>query len=376
MSVRHIQREIPPPAPVSEATDAFLAANAAHMRSMGIARLIDNGVSYADAIALHRLAGENVDWVDAGKWLGDRNLALAEQSRAAGFSRIAAERYLHACACYRFAQSAFTFDGEEKKQIYRKVVDCFREAMSLLEWGAQKLELPCRDGMLCGWLLFPPGVVKPPVVMAFGGADGWRESYFTAGLPMLHEGIAICLLDGPGQGESRLFHGLHLHEDFAMDFAVAIRHLASHPRLSGKVGVFGNSLGGTIAATLAAELGEVDACCVNGGSVSPSESSDRFPRGLDKIGAMMGTDDREVARRFVERMDLRARAASIRCPLLILHGGMDQLFTVESAQAIHDTASSAFKQMILWDDGEHCVYTHAFERNAFIAEFFATHLLR
>ena len=375
MSVRYIQRELVAPAPIIPVTETFLAANAAHMRSMGVARLIDNGVSYADAVALHRLAGENVDWVEAGEWLGDRNLALAEQSRAVGFNRIAAERYLHACASYRFAQSAFTFDTTNKKRIYRKVIDCFSEAMSLLEWRAQKLELPCRNGMLCGWLLLPPNVTKPPVVIAFGGADGWRESYYSAGLPMLHEGIAICLLDGPGQGESRLFHGLHLDDGFAMDFAVAIRHLASHPSLSGRVGVFGNSLGGTIAATLAAELEEVDACCINGGSVSPAESSDRFPRGLDKIAAMMGTENRDIARQFVERMDLRRRAGSIRCPLLVLHGGMDQLFAVESAQAIHDAAASEQKSMVLWDDGEHCMYTHAFERNAIIAEFFAIHTL-
>lgn len=376
MSVRYIGRELPPPAPVPEPTEAFLAANGAHMRAMGIARLIDNGVDYADAMAFHTMASAKVDWVAAGEWLGEKNLALAEASVANGFPRIAAAHFLHACACFRFGQSVFTFDTDEKKRLYRKVIDSFAEAASRLQWNAEKLELACRGGALCGWLLMPPGVVKPPVVIIFGGADGWRESYYTAGMPLLREGIAIFLADGPGQGESRLFRGLYVTPSFAEDFAALVAHLKAHPALGGALGIFGNSLGGTLAATVATEVEGVTACCVNGGSIAPAEMADRFPRVLDKIAAMMGVDDRSAARSLLDGMDLRGRARAIRCPLLVLHGGADELFASASAQAIHDEAASAHKRMVIWEDGDHCVYNHAFERNAFTAEWFATHLLR
>ena len=171
MSLRHIQREMPPPAPVVDPTEAFLSANAAHMRSMGIARLMDNGASHADAVAFHQLAGTNVDWAVAGEWLGDRNLSLAKASAAAGFERIAAAHYLHACACFRFGQSAFTFDTDEKKRLYAKVIASFAEAVSRLDWNEEKLELPCRAGKLCGWLLMPPGAAKPP---AAAGASSFE----------------------------------------------------------------------------------------------------------------------------------------------------------------------------------------------------------
>ena len=375
MSLRYIQRELPPPVPVPEPSEEFIAANAAHMRSMGIARLMDNGVDHADAVAFHALAGANVAWEAAGEWLGEKNMALARASAASGFERIAAAHFLHACACFRFGQSAFTFDTDEKKRLYRKVIGSFADAAARLEWTTEKVELSCRDGALCGWL-FMPAVANPPVVIIFGGADGWRESYYTVGLPLLREGIAICLTDGPGQGESRLFRGLYITPGFAEDFALLVAHLKGHPALGGAVGVFGNSLGGTLAATVAAGVDDVAACCVNGGSIAPAEMADRFPRVLDKIGAMMGTEDRNAAQGLLEGMDLRGRAEAIRCPLLVLHGGADPLFAPESARAIHDEATSECKQMVVWEDGDHCVYNHAFERNSITAEWFATHLPR
>lgn len=374
MTIRYVQRELPPPEPQAAPDETFVAANQAHKRSMTIQRLLDNGVSYADAVAFHDLADRNVAWAEAGEWLGQRNLMRANESMAGGFTKTARAHFLHACACFRFAQSAHTFDTEEKRRLYSKVIDSFAEAAPLLDAVAEKLELPCRDGTLCGWLLRPEDVSSPPVVVIFGGADGWRESYYTTGLPLLAEGIAICLLDGPGQGESRIFRNLYLTPSFADDFAVAVRHLQAHPHLGGSVSVFGNSLGGTLSATIAATVEGIDACCVNGGSIAPAEMADRFPRVLDRVAAMMGSDDRDQAHALLRGMDLRDTVKSIDCPLLVLHGGEDPLFAIASAQAIEAGAGSTDKTMLVWDDGDHCIYNHAFERNALAAEWFATRL--
>ncbi len=374
MTIRHVQRELSPPVPHAAPDEEFVAANQAHKRSMTIQRLLDNGVSYPDAVAFHDLADRNVAWAEAGEWLGERNLMRANESMVGGFTRIASQHFLHACACFRFAQSAHTFDTDEKKRLYSKVIGSFAKAAPMLDAVAEKLELPCRDGTLCGWLLRPANVANPPVVIIFGGADGWRESYYTTGLPLLAEGIAICLLDGPGQGESRIFRNLYLTPSFTDDFAVAVRHLQTHAHLSGSVSVFGNSLGGSLAATIAASVEGIAACCVNGGSIAPVGMSARFPRVLDRVAAMMGSEDRSQADALLHGMDLHDNVASITCPLLVLHGGEDPLFTVSSAQAILEGANSTDKTMIVWDDGDHCVYNHAFERNALTAEWFATRL--
>ena len=73
-------------------------------------------------------------------------------------------------------------------------------------------------------------------------------------------------------------------------------------------------------------------------------------------------------------MDLSEGARAIRCPLLVLHGGADPLFPLDSARALYDRAASPDRQMVVWDDGDHCVYNHAFERNALAAEWFSRRL--
>ena len=45
------------------------------------------------------------------------------------------------------------------------------------------------------------------------GADGWREAYFTGAEYLLERGLSVLLLDGPGQGETRLFGGVHFDID-------------------------------------------------------------------------------------------------------------------------------------------------------------------
>ena len=67
MSLRYLQREgTPPPPPVADPDDTFRDANRAFARSMPVHRLLDNGMSYPDATALHRMAEADVPWIDAG----------------------------------------------------------------------------------------------------------------------------------------------------------------------------------------------------------------------------------------------------------------------------------------------------------------------
>ncbi len=89
----------------------------------------------------------------------------------------------------------------------------------------------------------PRGVMAPPVVIIFGGADGWREEYHGAGLALVERGVAALLLDGPGQGETRILGGLHLQPGIERAFAAAIRFLIADERVSDLVGRMGQQLG-------------------------------------------------------------------------------------------------------------------------------------
>jgi pimeloyl-ACP methyl ester carboxylesterase len=106
----------------------------------------------------------------------------------------------------------------------------------------------------------------------------------------------------------------------------------------------------------------------------PLEILDRFPRFLERFAAMIGTADDEAVRAVMRELDLAAAAPRIRCPLLVLHGAPDQIFLLENARPIYDLAAAADKTLMVWDDGDHCLYNHAHEKHCLVADWFRERL--
>jgi alpha-beta hydrolase superfamily lysophospholipase len=339
---------------------------------MPIQRLLSGGMCYADAVAMHAAGHAGVSWVDCGEWLGDRNLRVARDARS---QQTARSWFRFASACFRFAQSAIPRDTDRKRSLFRKMVDSFDSACALDTPITQKHEIPWRSGKLCGWLLRPVQIAAPPVVMIMGGFDGWREEYHAGALQLVERGVAAFLMDGPGQGESRLVHGLHLDANFPEAFATVATYLRERCNLGQHVGIWGNSLGGFLAAKTVATYPHLfDALCVNGGTTRPLELPERHPRFLEKVEALVGTSDRARMLETLKELDLSRGVLSIGCPLLQLHSVPDQVFLLENARPIHDLAASTDKTLLIWEDGDHCIYNHFEEKNMCVADWFCRHL--
>ena len=368
-------RDGPPPEP-AELDPAAAGALDAARRAMPMQRLAGNGMDYADAAALHAMAERRVPWTDAACWLGEANLRRAEAAERHGRSLTARAAYFHAAACFRFAQSPMIHDSPRKAAVYRRAAEAFGHGARLAAPAYDKLDIPYRGGALHGWLMRPAGVSGSPAVIVFGGADGWREEYHDGALALLERGVAALLLDGPGQGETRILGGLHLHDGVEAAFSAAVTHLLAHPLLGGQVGIWGNSLGGTFAARTAAKDARLHACCVNGGSSIPVEVLDRFPRFIERIKAMLGRDADALARAALEGLALETVGGRIGCPLLILHGAPDPIFAVENAERILAYSTHPDARMRVWDDGDHCIYNHTHEKHCTVADWFAERLCR
>jgi pimeloyl-ACP methyl ester carboxylesterase len=351
-----------------------LKLNTAHRRAMPLQRLIDYGMSYEDASRLHGLVEQGADWKLLAESIGTSHLQIADTAHSYGHKQSAREHYLLACAGFRAAQSTFLHDTPERLRLYRQVLDSFALAAGLMTPQALKLEVPSDAGLLSGWLLMPEHVSQAPVVIIFGGADGWREAYYSAGRYFLERGLAIFLLDGPGQGESRLVHRVFIDESYPKQFSLVVDALLNLGQVS-QVALFGNSLGGTLAAGTAAQDTRLAAVCVNGGSAQPIEVLDRFPRFIERIAAMVGTTDLIRTQEVLAAFDLGPSLANIKCPLLITHGGADAIFSLANARRIYDEAGAADRHFAVWEDGDHCVYNHAVERNCLIADWFSNRLL-
>jgi pimeloyl-ACP methyl ester carboxylesterase len=340
------------------------------LRAMPLARLLSNGMEYADAQNLRSMAAAGVDWVKAGTWLAERNLRLAKKALAAGHRVTARTYFRYASACFRFAQNAVPTDSEIKKRLYRSMVVAFADAAALDDRPVEHWSTQYEGGYICGWLMRPSALVASPLVIVLGGFDGWREEHHLGATALVERGISVLLVDMPGQGETRLFHRLFLRGDVHCAFSRVIDVLARDPRLNGGFGVWGNSFGGCLAARAAIADKRLKACCVNGGASRPLEFPERYPRFFAKVEAMIGSCGADRATVVLQELDITASLEDLRCSLLQLHSANDSVFSLVNARRVHDLASSLDKTLLVWPDGDHCLYNHASERNCAVADWF------
>jgi alpha-beta hydrolase superfamily lysophospholipase len=256
--------------------------------------------------------------------------------------------------------------------MYRLLIECFGQAGSLYRPPLRHVEIPWGDKRLFGWLIRPGDISQAPVVIQMGGYDGWREEYFCNARYLLERGIASLLIDGPGQGETRLFGGVFLDLDVADAFRAVVDFVMGDDECGDAVGIWGNSMGGFLAALAASRDQRISACCVNGGTVRPAEILDRYPRFVSKVQALFGVTDSTAARDLLEQLILTPRElAALHCALHVVHGTPDPVFPVESARKLYDHAGSSDKTFTEFPDGDHCIYNHAYERNCLLADWFA-----
>lgn len=355
------------------APDAQAETDAAR-RALTMSRLVGNGMDHDDAALLHERAASGVGWIDAAEAIGEAKLNIAENAFVQGRLVSARTHYWHAAAAFRFAQSALVADEARKVATYRRSLDAFTRAAGLAAPPYEKVTIPFDGGELFGWLMTPCGVHHPPSVIIFGGADGCREEYHGGGLALADRGVATLLLDGPGQGETRILGGLYLRPGIERAFSAAVSFLLADDRVGARVGIWGNSLGGCFAARTASADSRLAACCVTGGTWMPMEILTRFPRFIDRIRAMTGEADADRARAILHAHTLNRGDNRIGCPLLVLHGTADRLFSPERAVELAAWTPSTDSQVILWEGGDHCVYNHSEEKHCVAADWFAERL--
>ncbi|WP_433678272.1 alpha/beta hydrolase family protein [Nocardia sp. CA-119907] len=342
---------------------------------MPLQRLLGNGMEYADVMALYAAVDAGRPWADAAVQLGNINAERAEKAWAHGHLVTARDWHLRASACYRVGQVPLPDEDPRKIELYHLLIDQYGRAGQLTDPPVEHIEITYGAAALCGWLLRPATIANPPVVIVIGGFDGWREEYHVGAQYLIERGVAVFLADGPGQGETRLLQGLHMNTTVAQSFSAMVDHLVADHRLRPVVGIWGNSMGGYLAAHVAALDDRIAACCVNGGTARPAEILDRYPRFISKVTALLGIADPGSARDALEQFALTPESLNrLTCPLLVLHGTPDRVFLVENARALFDEAAAADKQFHEWADGDHCLYNHSHEKHVLIADWFANRL--
>ena len=206
------------------------------------------------------------EWGRAWSKLGHEYETNADARASAGAPAAElAELYMRAFdACRVGRYPSPTSPG--KLEAYRHSLRMFRKAAPHFTPKLEIIALPFEGQTLVGYLQLPPGVVRPPVVLHWGGVDGWKEDRQIQ-VGVLHRaGLASLTVDMPGTGENPILYG---DPAAVKTYSAWIDHLASRSDVDGsRIGVWGASFGGYWAARLAyVEAKRLKGAVFHGGNV-------------------------------------------------------------------------------------------------------------
>lgn len=349
---------------------AIAKANAAHQRAMSMPRLLDYGMDFADATALFARTGAGEAWHEVAAQLGRERLSRADRAETEGLAFTAAEERQRAIAALVFAQMAFNFDVPEKRALYDELVSVCHALGRVSDLPFARCEASFGDRRLIGWLVRPLSSRAAGTVVLFGGQSGWGIAYLPVARALARRNLATLLVEGPGQGETRMEQGIYLDVDTDAAYSAWIDVILDDPTL-GTPGIWGNSYGGLWAARTAAHDKRIAACCVNGSFATPGILP--FRSAFEQSTAMLGTEDRDALEANFARLRFDPTAMRIDCPLLVLHGGADPLVNLPDQQPFLEAATGE-ATLKTWPDGDHTIYNHSFDRTTLVADWFAARL--
>jgi catechol 1,2-dioxygenase/hydroxyquinol 1,2-dioxygenase len=332
-------------------------------------RLVDGGLAAADVRRLRAATDTGTPWDEALVAIADDRAAQAEKARAAGQVVTAREAFRWSAAALLFAQMAWNDDSPHRAELYARFTATVTRAGALAEPAWQQVELPFGEGRLFGWLVRPQGEVRGTVIV-LGGQSGWGATYLRAADALVARGLAAFLVEGPGQGETRMSGGVLLDVDVRTAYSTFVDHVLADPTLGGSVGIWGNSMGGLFAGTTAATDPRISAICVNGAPARPRLLG--FRTFDEQAAAMLGGADEAAVQANFDRIALQPDDR-IAGAVLVVHGGEDPIVSREEQQPFLDAALGV-ADLREWEDGDHTIYKHGEERNAVVADWFADHL--
>ncbi len=194
-----------------------------------------------------------LDSLDPDAWgrewgrLAARYEARAEETEQKG-DRDAGEDYYLAYEYFRIGRYPVP-SSPEKMSCYRGAIRTYLKAGRYFEAPVERIEIPFEGKKVVVYLQVPRGLARPPVVMHWGGVDGWKEDSRGQSEALHRLGLATVTIDMPGTGENP---ALGQEPKAERTFSAAIDYLENRRDIDGKrVAVMGRSFGGYWAAKLA-----------------------------------------------------------------------------------------------------------------------------
>ena len=344
--------------------------------------------------------GEAQAWQEEWCAMAARVEQVADAAAVQGRSRTAGNTYMRA-GNYYYTGERFIPPGDAKREVGRKAYRCYQAGLSRSYPNLEFVEVPyvetaadTADGAtLPALFMKAPGVSsRAPTVVIFNGMDNCKEmSVIFAGLEFAKRGMHTLAIDGPGQGETLRFRGIHSRYDYEVPGKAAYDYVAQRADVDpARVVIMGYSFGGYYSARIAAfekryaagvamtalhwdlaawQLRIQEKAQQEGTKVAQSNFQFQWVVGAADTDAGI-----EVAKRFT----LQDVAHRITMPFLITHGANDRVVPVENAQKLFDAVGSQRKTLRIFtaEDGgaEHAHVDNRAVGIDFVADWIAANL--
>ena len=338
--------------------------------------------------------GNDNAWFEAWREEGNVLRARAATAEARSHPLTAASNYLRACLHYQMSDHFRQPKDEPAMAVYRESIDCFKQFAALTDRPkTEVVELPSREGSFPAYFVHAENSTakRNPCVVRFGGFDTQKELQYLRGTPdLVRRGISCLLVDGPGQGESIRFRGMHLRHDFEIAGSAAIDYLATRSDVDlDRVGIVAMSLGGYYAPRCAAMDKRYNACVAWGATWDFHAVWVRRIEAL-KSAAMAvpaehllwvcGVSTYDEALKKLEPFRVDGIAQRVGCPFLLMHGFEDAQVSNEDARKMFDAIGSRDKTLKVFtaDEGgaQHCQRDYLPPACEFLADWLEEKLKR
>jgi 2,6-dihydroxypseudooxynicotine hydrolase len=349
--------------------DARVQAAIAHWG----ARFVANGVVLTDFEEVTASVASWDDWCRAWSARAEVHEQLGREALAGKKLLSAGEHLQRAGVYYHFAKFLFVQDIPQMKAAHAKAVECRRLALPHLQPPGERVEIPYEGKRLFGILRRPLGVVRPPVVVMAQGLDSAKEEMNAYEQPFLARGMATIAFDGPGQGEGE--YDFAIRGDYEVPVKAAVDFVETRRDLDrARIGLWGVSLGGYYAARAAAFEQRIKACIALSGPYDWGEAWDGLPeltREAFRVRSHLKTP--EEAKRHAATLSLVDVADRITCPLFLVTGKLDRVFSWQHAERLARAVKGPVELLVI-EDGSHVSNNRAYRWRPRSADWMAERL--
>jgi esterase FrsA len=264
----------------------------------------------------------------------------AGYAEAAGDHAAAQENYLRAYGYYRAGRYPAP-NSPGKRQAYVKCMENYLAAARYFDPPLERVEMPFQGRLgegdsVVGYLRKPAGPDPWPVVVSWGGIDGFKEERRAEA--HLERGMAVLAIDMPGVGEAPIPGS----EDAERMFDAVFDWIEARPELDAdRVGIQGGSTGGYWATKLAhTHRGRIRAAINHGGCAHYAYTPEWIEKAqhgeyalelAETLASAFGLSTFEEWVDYAPRLSLLAQGILDRpsAPLLLVNGTHDTIFPID-----------------------------------------------